>query len=71
MKLIEGFVDILVLASGYQSSGLLAHWDSDNIKRAFQWALFFENVSCLYPLFLFSTSSSIGLLCTIVIVQEI
>nr|KJB10021.1 hypothetical protein B456_001G180500 [Gossypium raimondii] len=44
MKLIEGFVDILVLASGYQSSGLLAHWDSDNIKRAFQWALFFENV---------------------------
>ncbi|XP_016745736.1 uncharacterized protein [Gossypium hirsutum] len=44
MKLIEGFVDILVLASGYQSSCLLAHWDSDNIKRAFQWALFFENV---------------------------
>ncbi|KAB2074626.1 hypothetical protein ES319_A07G163900v1 [Gossypium barbadense] len=44
MKLIEGFVDILVLASGYQSSGLLARWDSDNIKRAFQWALFFENV---------------------------
>ncbi|XP_021281321.1 uncharacterized protein LOC110414452 isoform X2 [Herrania umbratica] len=44
MKLIKGFVDILILASGYQSSGLLAHWDSDNIKRAFQWALFFENV---------------------------
>ncbi|GMJ00745.1 hypothetical protein like AT5G44010 [Hibiscus trionum] len=51
MKLIKGFVDILILASGYQSSGLLAHWDSHNIKRAFQWALFFENVfrrlSCL------------------------
>ncbi|XWS47026.1 hypothetical protein CRYUN_Cryun14cG0118200 [Craigia yunnanensis] len=44
MKLIKGFLDILILASGYQSSGLLAHWDSDNIKRAFQWALFFENV---------------------------
>ncbi|KAK6239022.1 hypothetical protein QUC31_004491 [Theobroma cacao] len=44
MKLIKGFVDILILASGYQSSGLLAHWDSDNIKRAFHWALFFENV---------------------------
>ncbi|XP_012461071.1 uncharacterized protein LOC105781030 isoform X3 [Gossypium raimondii] len=44
MKLIEGFVDILVLSSGYQSSGLPAHWDSNNIKRGFQWALFFENV---------------------------
>ncbi|OMP03198.1 hypothetical protein COLO4_10584 [Corchorus olitorius] len=44
MKLIKGFVDILILASGYQSSGLLAHWDSHNISRAFQWALFFENV---------------------------
>ncbi|XP_022758504.1 uncharacterized protein LOC111305336 isoform X2 [Durio zibethinus] len=44
MKLIKGFVDILILTSGYQSSGLLAHWDSDNIKRAFQWALFFEKV---------------------------
>ncbi|TYG46286.1 hypothetical protein ES288_D11G245000v1 [Gossypium darwinii] len=44
MKLIEGFVDILVLSSGYQSSGLPTHWDSDNIKRGFQWALFFENV---------------------------
>ncbi|MFQ6629705.1 hypothetical protein Gotur_007725, partial [Gossypium turneri] len=46
MKLIEGFVDILVLSSGYQSSGLPAHWDFDNIKRAFQWALFFENKDC-------------------------
>ncbi|KAE8660403.1 hypothetical protein F3Y22_tig00116951pilonHSYRG00044 [Hibiscus syriacus] len=43
IKLIKGFVDILILASGYQSSGLLAHWDSYNIKRAFQWAHFFEN----------------------------
>ncbi|TYH46521.1 hypothetical protein ES332_D11G341800v1 [Gossypium tomentosum] len=44
MKLIEGFVDILVLSSGYQSSDLPAHCDSDNIKRGFQWAFFFENV---------------------------
>ncbi|KAF3436096.1 hypothetical protein FNV43_RR23188 [Rhamnella rubrinervis] len=44
MKLIKGFIDILILASGYQSSGLLAHWDPLNIKKAFQWALFFENV---------------------------
>ncbi|XVF81040.1 hypothetical protein PTKIN_Ptkin15bG0124700 [Pterospermum kingtungense] len=43
MKLIKGFVDMLILASGYRSSGLLAHWDSHNIKRVFQWALFFEN----------------------------
>ncbi|PSR89739.1 Macrolide export protein like [Actinidia chinensis var. chinensis] len=44
MKLIKGFVDILILASGYQSSGSLAHWDPQNIKKAFQWGLFFENV---------------------------
>ncbi|XP_044493558.1 uncharacterized protein LOC123216938 isoform X3 [Mangifera indica] len=44
MKLIKGFVDILILASGYQSSGFPAHWDAHNIKKAFQWALFFENV---------------------------
>ncbi|GKV01763.1 hypothetical protein SLEP1_g14295 [Rubroshorea leprosula] len=44
MKLTKGFVDILILASGYQSSGLPAHWDADNISRAFHWALFFENV---------------------------
>ncbi|XP_065874638.1 uncharacterized protein [Euphorbia lathyris] len=44
VKLIQGFVDILILASSYQSSGLLAHWDAHNIKRAFQWASFFENV---------------------------
>lgn len=46
-KLVKGFVDMLIIASGYQSSGLLAHWDSTNIKKAFQWALFFENVC--YP----------------------
>ncbi|WCJ38200.1 hypothetical protein M5689_019273 [Euphorbia peplus] len=44
VKLIQGFVDILILSSGYQSSGHLAHWDPHNIKRAFQWASFFENV---------------------------
>ncbi|PRQ25733.1 hypothetical protein RchiOBHm_Chr6g0286881 [Rosa chinensis] len=43
MKLVKGFVDILILLSGYQSSGHLAHWDSQNIKKAFQWGLFFEN----------------------------
>lgn len=48
MKLIKGFVDILILASGYQSSGFPAHWDAHNIKKAFQWALFFENVSTFY-----------------------
>ncbi|KAJ9169664.1 hypothetical protein P3X46_017826 [Hevea brasiliensis] len=44
VKLIKGFVDILILASGYQSSGLLAQWDAHNIKKAFHWASFFENV---------------------------
>lgn len=44
MKLIKGFVDILILASGYQSTAHFAHWDSNNIKNAFQWAIFFENV---------------------------
>ncbi|WJZ90747.1 hypothetical protein VitviT2T_009872 [Vitis vinifera] len=44
VKLIKGFVDILILASGYQSSGHFALWDPQNIKRAFQWGLFFENV---------------------------
>jgi hypothetical protein len=45
VKLTKGFVDILILAFGYQSSGRLAHWDPQNIKKAFQWGLFFENVS--------------------------
>lgn len=44
-KLIKGFIDILILASGYQSSGRLAHWDSANINKAFRWALFLEDVS--------------------------
>lgn len=43
-KLIKGFIDVLILASGYQSSGRLAHWDSTNIKKAFRWALFLEDV---------------------------
>ncbi|XP_052171426.1 uncharacterized protein LOC127787422 isoform X2 [Diospyros lotus] len=44
LKLVKGFVDILILASGYQSSGSFAHWDTYNIKKAFQWGIFFENV---------------------------
>lgn len=54
VKLVKGFVDILILASGYQSSGLLAHWDARNIIKAFQWGLFFENVSIFssFPLML-------------------
>ncbi|KAH6813749.1 hypothetical protein C2S51_022767 [Perilla frutescens var. frutescens] len=45
MILIKNFIDMLILASGYQSTGRLADWDSLNIKRFFQWALFLENVS--------------------------
>lgn len=44
MRHIKGFVDILVLASGYQSSGLPATWDADNIKKALRWGIFFEEV---------------------------
>ncbi|CDP03786.1 unnamed protein product [Coffea canephora] len=44
MRVIKGFVDMLVLASGYQSSGRLSHWDSHNIEKAFQWATFLEIV---------------------------
>ncbi|KAL6564062.1 hypothetical protein OROHE_005302 [Orobanche hederae] len=44
-KLIKNFIDMLILASGYQSTGRLAHWDSHNIIKCFQWALFLENVS--------------------------
>ncbi|CAN0843834.1 hypothetical protein LINGRAHAP2_LOCUS4070 [Linum grandiflorum] len=44
VNLIKGFVDILILASGYQSTGLVAHWNSDNVKKAFQWGSFFQNV---------------------------
>ncbi|CAN1131483.1 hypothetical protein LINPERHAP2_LOCUS6429, partial [Linum perenne] len=34
VNLIKGFVDILILASGYQSTGLVAHWNSDNVKNS-------------------------------------
>ncbi|KAJ7977184.1 Fanconi anemia group F protein (FANCF) [Quillaja saponaria] len=44
MRLIKGFMDILILTSGYQSSGRIAYWDVQNIKRAFQWGFFFEKV---------------------------
>ncbi|XP_050147086.1 uncharacterized protein LOC126622410 isoform X2 [Malus sylvestris] len=44
VNLIKGFVDILILLSGYQSSGRIAHWDSHNVKKVFQWGLFFEQV---------------------------
>ncbi|KAF9669769.1 hypothetical protein SADUNF_Sadunf14G0142000 [Salix dunnii] len=44
VKLMKGFVDIIILASGYQSSALLAHWDAQNIKKAIQWGSFFQNV---------------------------
>ncbi|KAK4418432.1 hypothetical protein Salat_2256000 [Sesamum alatum] len=50
MKLIKNFVDMVILAYGYQSTGRLAHWDSHNIKKSFQWAIFLENVSGLLPL---------------------
>ncbi|XP_056161464.1 uncharacterized protein LOC130134667 [Syzygium oleosum] len=44
VNLVKGFADILILASGYQSSGLLAHWDQQNVTKAFQWGVFFEHV---------------------------
>nr|CAD1830888.1 unnamed protein product [Ananas comosus var. bracteatus] len=44
LVLIKGFVDMLILASGYQSSGVPALWDVDNIKRLLRWGLFFEDV---------------------------
>ncbi|KAI3741987.1 hypothetical protein L1987_59666 [Smallanthus sonchifolius] len=33
-----------IASGGYQSSGHFAHWDPLNIKKAFQWAIFFEDV---------------------------
>ncbi|KAF8041641.1 hypothetical protein BT93_A0283 [Corymbia citriodora subsp. variegata] len=42
VNLVKGFADILILASGYQSSGLFAHWDQRNVTKAFQWGCFFE-----------------------------
>lgn len=53
MKLIKNFIDMMILASGYQSTGHLANWDPDNIKRSFQWALFLQNVSDAFPIFRF------------------
>ncbi|XP_034891465.1 uncharacterized protein [Populus alba] len=44
VKLLKGFVDIMILASGYQSSALLAHWDAQNMKKAIHWGSFFQNV---------------------------
>ncbi|KAL0287021.1 UNVERIFIED_CONTAM: hypothetical protein Sangu_2713100 [Sesamum angustifolium] len=45
MTLIQNFVNMVILASGYQSTGRLAHWDSHNIKKSFRWANFLENVT--------------------------
>ncbi|PHT30271.1 hypothetical protein CQW23_30141 [Capsicum baccatum] len=42
--MVKGFIDMTILASGYQSSGRLAHWDSQNIKNALQLALFLEHL---------------------------
>ncbi|KAL1199640.1 hypothetical protein V5N11_019403 [Cardamine amara subsp. amara] len=44
IKLLKGFVDLLILASGFQSSGVPAHWDAENCRKALQWGLFIENV---------------------------
>ncbi|CAN6971779.1 hypothetical protein IGI04_034836 [Brassica rapa subsp. trilocularis] len=43
-KLLKGFVDLLILACGFQSSGVPAHWDAENCRKALQWGLFFENM---------------------------
>ncbi|CAL9183946.1 uncharacterized protein LOC135585719 isoform X2 [Musa acuminata AAA Group] len=43
MQLTKGFVDILILANGYQSSGLPAVWDAPSIKNAVRWGLFFQD----------------------------
>ncbi|KAL6210762.1 hypothetical protein ACLB2K_015994 [Fragaria x ananassa] len=57
MKLVKGFVDTQILLSGYPSSSRLAHWDSQNIKKAFQWGIFFENVGIhLWGALAFSSS---------------
>ncbi|KAL5698856.1 hypothetical protein ACHQM5_029837 [Ranunculus cassubicifolius] len=44
INLIKGFIDILILSSGYQSSGKQAIWDPSNLKKALQWSLFFQDV---------------------------
>ncbi|KAI4324601.1 hypothetical protein MLD38_030073 [Melastoma candidum] len=43
VNLVKGFVEILVLGCGYQSTGVLANWDVPNLRKAFQWAEFFES----------------------------
>jgi Fanconi anemia group F protein (FANCF) len=45
LSLIKAFLDMLVLASGYQSSGLTARWDPQNVTKSIRWGLFFEEVS--------------------------
>lgn len=45
LKAVKGFIEMVNLASGYQSSGRIAHWDSLNINKALQWALFLQDVS--------------------------
>uniref|UniRef100_A0A0E0GES0 MYB-CC type transcription factor LHEQLE-containing domain-containing protein n=1 Tax=Oryza nivara TaxID=4536 RepID=A0A0E0GES0_ORYNI len=44
LGLVRGFVDVLVLAGGRTSSGAAATWRSGDVKKALQWALFFEEV---------------------------
>nr|XP_009618051.1 uncharacterized protein LOC104110292 isoform X4 [Nicotiana tomentosiformis] len=44
LKAVKGFIEMVNLASGYQSSGRIAHWDSLNINKALQWALFLQDV---------------------------
>uniref|UniRef100_A0A0E0K6T2 MYB-CC type transcription factor LHEQLE-containing domain-containing protein n=1 Tax=Oryza punctata TaxID=4537 RepID=A0A0E0K6T2_ORYPU len=44
LGLVRGFVDVLVLAGGHTSSGAAATWRSGDVKKALQWALFFEEV---------------------------
>ncbi|XP_070012327.1 uncharacterized protein [Nicotiana sylvestris] len=44
LKAVKGFIEMVNLASRYQSSGRIAHWDSLNINKALQWALFLQDV---------------------------
>ncbi|KAL5208487.1 hypothetical protein ABZP36_032922 [Zizania latifolia] len=44
LGLVRGFVDVLVLAGGRATSGVAATWRSGDVKKALQWALFFEEV---------------------------
>jgi len=45
LRLVRGFVDVLVLAGGRTSSGAAATWSAEEVKKALRWALFFEEVS--------------------------